>query len=290
VNATPAPLVDIGVNLSHNQFRKDLPSVMLDAARAGVGDCILTGTSEQVSEEVLQLCRTHSGKSPCRLFCTAGIHPHDARQFTSESLDHLATLAKNAEVVAIGETGLDFNRDYSPRPDQEKVFQAQLQLGAELQLPLFMHERDAHERQLAIIKDFRDFISDGVIHCFTGNRKALFNYLDLGLYIGITGWICDERRGLELRQLVASIPLDRLLLETDAPYLLPGNLPVKPKNRRNEPAFLPRVLEMVALHRPEQAVDIAQATTASAYRFFRLPPLSGIGMEYNSDSESHLTR
>ncbi len=143
--------------------------------------------------------------------------------------------------------GLDFNRDFSPRPDQERAFEAQLALAVEYQLPVFLHERDAHERFAPILKAYRDHLVGAVVHCFTGSRQALFDYLDLDCHIGITGWVCDERRGKPLAELVHNIPDNRLLLETDAPYLLPRDLPeAPPKKRRNEPSLLPWIGKRVA--------------------------------------------
>ena len=182
----------------------------------------------------------------------------------------LKQLLEQAETVAVGETGLDFNRDYSPRPVQEQVFEAQLELAGVCGKPLFMHERDAQQRQFEILSAHRDVFKNGVIHCFTGDKKSLFNYLDLDLHIGITGWICDERRGGELQDLVKNIPLNRLMLESDAPYLLPRTIKPKLASRRNEPAYLPWVLSSIAEHRVESIEEIAATTSQTAVEFFRL--------------------
>ncbi len=270
LNISPAPLIDIGVNLSNARFEKDLVEILQRAKLANVEQLILTGTNEEESDRVFALSQKLNDEFPNMLFSTCGIHPHDAKHFNSESLDHLKILANHQSVVAIGETGLDFNRNFSEPADQEKVFEAQLELAAELQLPVFMHERDAHQRQYEILKEYRDHLADGVIHCFTGDKTALFNYLDLDLHIGITGWVCDERRGLELQELVKNIPLHRLMLETDAPYLLPRTIEPKPKSGRNEPAFLPWVLDGIKGNREESALEIAEKTTATAKAFFRL--------------------
>src|SRR5699024_9838431 len=154
-------------------------------------------------------------------FATAGIHPHNARFHDADANAKLKTLLATPEVACAGEMGLDFNRDFSPRADQEKAFEAQLALAAEVGKPVFLHERDAHARFLAILRKWRDRLPAAVVHCFTGNREALYAYLDLDCHIGVTGWVCDERRGNELASLVPAIPDDRLLLETDAPYLIP---------------------------------------------------------------------
>ena len=173
-------------------------------------------------------------------------------------------------MVAIGECGLDFNRNYSPRDDQVRCFRAQLALAAELQLPVFLHERDAHDTFLGILREHRSSLTGAVVHCFTGTRVELDAYLSLDLHIGITGWICDERRGRDLVGLMPSIPARRLMIETDAPYLLPRNLPSPPRDRRNEPAFLPAVRDAVAAARGEAPATTAAATTATARAFFGL--------------------
>jgi TatD DNase family protein len=202
------------------------------------------------------------------LFATAGVHPHHARDCDSSTIPALAELAKQPRVVAIGECGLDFNRNYSPHPDQEKWFVAQLELGIEIGKPLFLHSRDAHPRFSRILSSLKP--KKAVAHCFTGERDELKAYLDLGLYIGITGWICDERRGKHLVELVREIPRDRLLLETDAPYLTPRDLRPQPKARRNEPAFLPHILGAVARALGRPAEEIAAETSRNAAELFSL--------------------
>ena len=182
----------------------------------------------------------------------------------------LADLARKPEVVAIGETGLDYNRNLSPPDVQRQVFKTQLELAADTGLPLFLHERDALEDQVSLLGAYRDRISGGVAHCFTGTEEALRAYLELDLYIGITGWICDERRGTHLRELVKQIPLDRLLLETDGPYLLPRDLQPKPKSRRNEPKYLPHITRTVADCIGIDEAELSAATTENARRLFRL--------------------
>ena len=259
-------LIDIGANLTNSAFRDDLEDVLRRAREAGVARVIVTGTSEAESADALALARSY----PETLSATAGVHPHHAKEFGPDTLTTLRSLAGEDPVVALGETGLDFNRNYSPPADQERCFIAQLELAAETGLPVFIHQRDAHPRLLAILKDFRDHLSDAVIHCFTDTRDALWDYLDLDLHIGVTGWICDERRGLELREIVGDIPATRLMVETDAPYLLPRDLTPKPQGRRNEPANLAHILTTVANCRGEPADDLARATTETSRRFFRL--------------------
>lgn len=266
-------LIDIGVNLTNSSFHDQQAAVFERAMTAGVAQLVLTGTSLEVSQDALTLC-LQLDESGQRLFSTAGVHPHDASSWDSTSARELRDLLVQPRVRAVGECGLDFNRDFSPRPQQEKALEAQLALAVELRLPVFLHERDASERLLAILKDFRDHLPGAVVHCFTGERDALFAYLDLDLHIGITGWICDERRGTHLHPLVGNIPVGRLMLESDAPYLLPRSLRPKPKNGRNEPAYLPQVLREVALHRGESIEYTAAHTSACARAFFELPEVS----------------
>lgn len=260
------PLIDIGANLGHESFDHDLPQVLQRAADVGIMHQLVTGTTLAASEKAIQLCERYP-----QLSATAGIHPHEAANANADVIKGIQHLLQHPTVKAVGETGLDFNRDYSPRPVQEKVFAEHLQLAAECGKPVFLHQRDAHERFLPILREFRDHLVGGVVHCFTDNKTALHAYLDLDMYIGITGWICDERRGQHLLELVKDIPHQRLLLETDAPYLLPRSLHPKPKSRRNEPAFLTEVLNTVASFCARPAAQVAQETTSNAIRLFGLP-------------------
>jgi len=261
----PHNLVDIGVNLGHRSFQADRKQVIERAFAAGVRTMVITGASVAGSEEGARITREY----PNQLFATAGVHPHDSRNCTETTIADLRRLATDQEVVAIGECGLDFNRDFSPRPLQERWFEAQVLLAEELQMPLFLHERDAGERFCQVLTRARK-ASPAVLHCFTGTREQATAYLDMGLHLGITGWICDERRGTHLRELVKYIPLDRLMVETDAPFLLPRTMPKKPKDGRNEPAFLPFVLQTVAESLGKPPAEVAATTTKTAREFFRL--------------------
>jgi TatD DNase family protein len=256
-------LVDVGANLTHASFRDDLDTVLASARQHGVAAIVVTGTSVEESRRAAELAEAHG------LFATAGVHPHHARECDAATIPALRELARHSRAVAVGEYGLDFNRNYSPHPDQEKWFVAQIELAAELGKPLFLHSRDAHPRFAEILRHHR--VGKAVAHCFTGEADELRAYLELGLYIGITGWICDERRGRHLVDLVKEIPQDRLLLETDAPYLTPRDLHPQPKARRNEPAFLPHIARAAARARGEPVEALAEATTRNAREFFGLP-------------------
>ncbi|VEA71275.1 Deoxyribonuclease TatD [Serratia rubidaea] len=259
-------MFDIGVNLTSSQFAKDAAQVVERAREAGVTGMLITGTDLPESEAASALAQHHRG------FCwsTAGVHPHQASGWSDEVAQQIGALAAREEVVAIGECGLDFNRNFSTPQEQEAAFSAQLALAAELELPVFLHCRDAHERFVALLKPWLDKLPAAVVHCFTGNAEELASCLSLGLSVGITGWVCDERRGLELRALLPNIPADRLLLETDAPYLLPRDLQPKPASRRNEPCFLPHIIRQVATWRQEDPQWLAQETDRNARRLFRL--------------------
>ncbi len=260
------PLIDIGANLGHESFDHDLEDVLQRAHNAGLVHYLVTGTTLVASEKALALCKQWPNMS-----ATAGIHPHEAQHADTDVLAGIRELLNDPLVKAVGETGLDFNRDFSPRPDQERVFAEHLAMAVDTGKPVFLHQRDAHDRFLPILKEFRDQLSGGVVHCFTDQRQALYDYLDLDMHIGITGWICDERRGAHLHDFVRDIPADRLLLETDAPYLLPRSLRPRPKTRRNEPAWLPEVLRVVAEQCQRPAEQVAAETTANARRLFKLP-------------------
>ena len=259
-------LFDIGVNLTNRSLRRDLDGVMQRALEAGVTRMAVTGTSIDVSEEAIALCR----RFPGRLVSTCGIHPHHACEWNDASLEHLERMARQDCVRAIGEAGLDFNRNYSPPEAQEYAFARQLELAAELGMPLFCHQRDAHARFVALLREYSERIPSVVVHCFTDSGAALDDYLDLDCYIGITGWICDERRGLELQRLVGRIPAERLLLETDAPYLLPRDLEPKPASRVNEPAYLPHIMRAVARHRAEAEPELASQVLENSKVFFEI--------------------
>jgi TatD DNase family protein len=257
-------LVDIGLNLAHDSFDHDRDEVVAAAVAVGVRQMVITGSTMASSRAAIELART----DPKRFRATAGIHPHHAREFGAADLPALRALLLQPGVGAAGECGLDHFRNFSPPEDQERAFRMQLELAAELGKPVFLHQRDAHDAFVAILREYRPRLPRAVAHCFTGDGRELRDFLDLDLSIGITGWICDERRGHHLRELVRSIPAERLMIETDAPYLLPRDLQAKPRSRRNEPKYLPHVLATVAACRGESPAAVAEYTTASARAFF----------------------
>lgn len=261
-------LVDIGANLTHSSFAADLDSVIARAIDAGVARQVVTGTDLESSRAAAELAARH----PQMLWSTAGVHPHHAAGFEPAHRSDLQALLEMPSVVAVGECGLDYFRDFSPRPAQRAAFVAQLEIAAAAKKPVFLHQRDAHEDFTAILTEHRAALVGGVAHCFTGGPAELEAYLELELSVGITGWVCDERRGGSLRTAVPRIPRSRLLIETDAPYLLPRDLSPPPKSRRNEPAYLPHIARTVAELRAESFDGVADATTQNAERLFGLGP------------------
>lgn len=259
-------LIDIGANLTHESFGSDLHEVLARAAGEGVSEIVITGADRQGNDRAQALLSTPGMK----LHATAGNHPHYASEFDDALHQQIKNLASSGSIKAVGEAGLDYFRDLSPREDQLRCFEAQLQVAVDTGLPIFMHQRDAHEDFFAIMKSWRSKLSAGVVHCFTDTPAALDDYLSLDLHIGITGWICDERRGTHLREIVSRIPADRLMIETDSPYLLPRDIRPKPKSRRNEPMHLAHICATVAACRGEQTEVTAQQTAQTAREFFRL--------------------
>ncbi len=261
-------LIDIGVNLTNKRFEKDREEVIRRAQTASLSGLLITGTSVEESHKALALCQQYQSTFPEYLHCTAGVHPHDADHVSIDYLDQLKQLAKHSQVKAIGECGLDFNRNFSLPAQQQKVFSEQVSLAAELQMPLFLHQRDAFEPWFATLKPYLDKIPAIVSHCFTGTKSELAQCLDADMYIGITGWLCDERRGQELRDIVSLIPLNRLLIETDAPYLTPRTIRPKPKSSRNEPSYLPFIVEEIASITGIDPNEIACQTSLNAKKVF----------------------
>ncbi|HEY1076292.1 MAG TPA: TatD family hydrolase [Fontimonas sp.] len=259
-------LVDIGANLAHESFAADLPAVLERARDAGVAQIVVTGSCADSNHRALMLAREHRGQ----LYASAGLHPHHASQWGPALEAQLREHAQQAEVVSLGECGLDYFRDLSPREAQRHAFAAQLAIAAECGKPLFLHQRDAHADFHAMLREHRPQLGAVVVHCFTDTQQALQDYLALDCHIGITGWICDERRGAHLIDAVTRIPDQRLMVETDAPYLLPRTAP-KAAHRRNEPCNLPWVIRALAAARGCSEQQVAAATTATARTFFGLP-------------------
>ncbi len=265
-------LIDIGANLTHDSFDADRDAVLERAHEVGVELLVVTGADIQGSEDAAALADQYDV-----LYATAGIHPHHAEETTDAVIDRFRELTQSEKVKAVGETGLDFFRDFSPRPTQISSFEKHIELAIDIQMPMFLHERDSFPTFAEVLKPHRDQLSRVVVHCFTGEKDALFSYLDMDCYIGITGWICDERRGKHLLELIKNIPQDRLMIESDAPYLMPRTIKPKPDTRRNEPMYLPAVAETVSECLGLSYDELAQMTTENARTFFNLPAARSSG-------------
>ena len=258
-------LIDIGVNLTNARLYHDRDALKSDALAVGVIHQIITGTSYEASVKAIEIC----AEDPSYYSATAGCHPHDAKDLTEEHLNGLKALVQEDTVVAVGECGLDFNRNFSPPEVQKSVFQKQIVLALETEKPLFLHQRDAHDEFVAHLAPHQDDLR-GVCHCFTGNKDEMRDYLDMGFYIGITGWLCDERRGADLQNALKYAPLDRIMLETDAPYLIPRTIRPRPKSNLNTAANLPYVLQTAAEITGKAPSELAEITTENCQRLFNV--------------------
>lgn len=263
-------MIDIGVNLCGNAFNNDREAVITRALTAGIQQMVVTGTEPESIECAATLVQSY----PQQLFFTAGFHPHHASVWSDSSAEWLKCQLQHPQCVAVGETGLDFYRNFSTPKQQTKAFAKQLELAVELQCPVFLHQRDAQESFVEILDHYRAQLSAVVVHCFTDNRTALEQLLERDCHIGITGWICDPKRGKHLHELISLIPANRLMIETDAPYLFPAGAPVPLIKRRNEPHYLCWIAAYIAdlLHLPLE--QFVRQTTTTSREFFNLPAVT----------------
>ena len=228
-------IFDTHCHLDDNSYKKDLEEVISRACKNEVCGFMSVGTDKKTSVKAIEIANSTNN-----CYASVGYHPHYAKECSNKEIEFLKELAqKNKKVKAWGEIGLDFNRMFSPQKDQEEMFIKQLQAAFLLNLPVIFHERDSNGRFYDVLKANTNGNIKGVIHCFSGNKKELKQYLDLGLYIGVTGIVTIKKRGEKLRSLIPFIPKDRIVAETDAPYLTPA--PHKNRVRRNEPAFVKEV-------------------------------------------------
>lgn len=263
--------IDIAVNLLGSALEPDIAQIVQAAADQGVSPLIVIGSDLTESAAAIQLCQQY----PNQLYCTTGVHPHHASEWQADSKQLQTQLCQAPQVVAVGECGLDYNRDFSPRLAQRQAFIDQLELAVKLKKPVFMHERDAHDDFLSIVKEYRPHLSGALLHCFTGTHAQMEAYIELDLHLGITGWVCDERRGQELAELVPFIPKERLLIETDSPYLLPRSMRPKPKSSKNKPEYLPYIAQYIANLRGENAAEFAKQCYQNSLAFFNLSQANG---------------
>lgn len=259
-------MIDIGVNLLNKQFRNDKEQVIERAKAAGVSHIILTGTSMTNSEASLK----YASKHPKFLTTTAGVHPHNAKEVTVNDVKNLEALLRQEQVVAVGECGLDYDRNFSTPEVQREVFRMHLDLARKVGKPLFLHERDAVEDFVLIMREYPDLIEKSIVHCFTGNSETMQRYLDMGFMIGITGWICDDKRVQDLQEAIRIAPLERICIETDAPFLLPKTIQPKPASRRNEPSNLSYIAEKIAVCKGVTKQEVIEQTMKNAIQFFGL--------------------
>jgi len=255
-------LFDSHSHIDDKCFRKDLDSIFQRADAAGVKAIMIGGIDVDTCERALSIAKDRE-----HVFTSVGFHPHYAQHCSMEIMDRFKQMANEHDCVkAWGETGLDFNRMFSPQKDQEKWFSVQLGMAGEMDLPMIFHERESNGRFYEILKSDGPETRKGVVHCFSGNQKEMFQYLDLGYYIGITGILTHMKRGEYLRQIAPMIPNDRILIETDAPYLTPA--PEKNKTRRNEPSFVKSVLLRLAKIKDRDPEELSQLIFENTKRLY----------------------
>ena len=259
-------LADSCFNITHESFMNDLDEIMHRATTHKVNYFFSPASKESEIKDLLQYCKSYEDK----VFCSIGIHPHHASELKPDTIANLKPYLNSKYVRSIGEVGLDYFRNFQSPQIQIKCFETFVELAIEENYPLFLHHRDAFNDFYPIVKNSINKLPQSIVHCFTGNKNELKNFLDLGLFIGITGWLCDPKRGQELREIIKYIPLDRLLLETDAPYLIPKDLEPKPKNHRNEPMFLEHILSVVSTIIKKDKMIVANQTTNNFKKLFRL--------------------
>jgi len=258
-------LFDIACNFSSDRFDKDLDDVIQRAKEKKVTKFLVVSASLKDVEKVHQIYLNN--KDSC--FFTIGVHPHHANEFNLSSSKEMKYLIEKYKPHSVGETGLDFFRNISSYEEQLFAFEEQIKIAIDNNQPLFLHQRDAHADFMKVVKKYKDNIPKAVLHCFTGTQKELDDYLNMGFYIGLTGWICDERRNVDLRKSLINIPVEKLMIETDCPYLIPRNLNDRPKNNRNEPSYLPHIAKEIAGLVKIDVNKFAEVTYANSINFFK---------------------
>jgi TatD DNase family protein len=259
-----AGFIDIACNFTHDSFKHNLDEVLNNAEQAGVDKFVLLCASLADIDPI----KVIQNNTPEKFFISAGIHPHHATEILEINYDALFNKLKSINPNAIGETGLDYFRNISPPDIQKKSFGMHIEIAKELSLPLYLHQRDAHGDFIRIIKENISNFPKFVVHCFTGTQAELDEYLELGAYIGLTGWICDEKRNIDLRKSIKNIPIEKMMIETDSPYLIPKNLMVKPKKNVNEPKYLPHIANEICELTGYDLEELKSATSNNAIKFF----------------------
>jgi len=259
-----AGFIDIACNFTHDSFKHNLDEVLNNAEHAGVDKFVLLCASLADIDPI----KVIQNNTPEKFFISAGIHPHHATEILEINYDALLKKLKSINPNAIGETGLDYFRNISPPDIQKKSFGMHIEIAKELSLPLYLHQRDAHSDFIRIIKENISNFPRFVVHCFTGTQTELDEYLELGAYIGLTGWICDAKRNIDLRKSIKNIPIEKMMIETDSPYLIPKNLIVKPKKNINEPKYLPHIANEICELAGYELEELKLATSNNAIKFF----------------------
>ena len=259
-----AGFIDIACNFTHPSLRENLDEILKNAEEVDVTKFVLLCASLNDLDSIQEIQKQDLSK----YFVTAGIHPHHANEILNLGDQNLFNLLKASSPHAIGETGLDYFRNISPPNIQRDSFKMHIEIAKELSLPLYVHQRNSHDDLIKIIKQHSDNLPPFIVHCFTGTQNELDDYLDLGAYIGLTGWICDAERNTDLRASIKNIPLDKLMIETDCPYLIPKNLPNKPNRNINEPKYLPHIAKEIGQLMDVSLEELKIATSQNTIRFF----------------------
>lgn len=257
------PWFDAGVNLFDPRF--DIEALLSDCAVHDVTDILVIASNIEESQTALDYFKQNPSAA-INVHLTAGVHPHHADHTSDDSWSKLRALLADSTVCAVGECGLDFNRNFSSPDNQIYAFDAQLQLALECQKGVYLHERDAFEQQYKMLRQVHHKLPFLVAHCFTGSSDQMHAYIDLGCHVGITGWVCDDVRGQALQQAVKSLPLNRLLLETDAPYLFPKT--VRPRAKQNAPKYIAAIADKIAEIKQISAQEVADAAFKNAIALF----------------------
>ena len=258
-------IADIACNFTSDRFDNDLDEVINQAIVNNITKFGLICSKLSDIDKLLEIYNRYSKD----MFFTIGVHPHHANEINEEYLKKLKEVINNNNPHAIGETGLDFFRNLSTYEEQIFAFEEQIKIAIDTNKPLFLHQRDSHDDFIKILRKYSSDINKSVVHCFTGTKEQLNDYLELDCYIGVTGWICDAKRNVELRKTIKNIPLERLMIETDCPYLIPKNLQEKPKNNRNEPTYLNHIANEVATLMKKDINDIREKTYKTSLSFFQ---------------------
>lgn len=272
-------LIDTHAHIDGHDFQPDFADMLRRASEAGLSHIVTVGADLESSRAAVQLAGEHD-----HIYCAVGIHPHDAERVTEKCYDVVKELALgNPKVVAVGEIGLDFYRDRSPREDQERVFRRFIRLARELSLPVIVHDRDAHERVMAILREEKATEAGGVLHCFSGDLRMARECVEMGFYLSIPGTVTYPGNE-QLREVVRGVKVENLLLETDCPYLSP----VPHRGKRNEPAYVRITAEKVAELKGLTLEDVGRITSLNARRLFGIRGEQAARIAYRIRSSLYL--